>query len=756
MDFKTLEEISESNNSLDDEQKEIQSKYIFERALDKFKNKQYKKTIIYIESSKFNSQTTYYWQILFLKLCSIQEIIERRLNKYYDSNDLSKTEKYLKKFNKSIKEFMTTIKKNSYDEDEDPNIDNKNKFECLITLILRQCHNYAVFCIYQNLLFDCLGFLGLGERLIKNTSDFFVSPDSLHYTCNIYIFLSSLYITSENYETAKRYLILSLKVSFKELELRLENDRFMNSLIYLSNFKNDEEILQKIFLNITICFYHLGVCYENEYDFESAYQSYKQSKWFGNVIPNNDILEFLITIKHIEKRELLRSQMSDFFKTEAEKIIEEPKFIMKKPKPLFVEEKNNKKFEKLQNFLNGLNLMEIDDEEPDLLNKVYEKPYSQKVGIPTKNVHLLNYLMEDKFKDVIYKMKKIEINKLDNKTKEVVQKQIIKMKNDERAIIDEKKKEKERRLLSQQSQAPNLNVSNTFHNKDIELLDIQINTNSQKKNKEYPRSRLRLNSNNFTSTRNTKGNASYMKSNYNNVLNNTDFSNINTYQYKTLNSNNNNYNDISSNTNINNNKNDINKKNSIFNKTNINLTRKLNIYKPNKKKKDEIEKIDYDFYVFSNKFRAKQNYLDKQFSRECKFQKQLLSLKVLDTDNMIEIFNKRKTMTQCEDFFTSTLKKELKQVQEQQLIKEEQNNKTNKKDKKVIMKNLPRIADYLSKTVVKKKKESKLSPQARNMKLIENLSTQIEEIDNIKVVLQNSYKRNLKKEIYKSARVNLK
>jgi len=87
MDFKTLEEISESNNSLDDEQKEIQSKYIFERALDKFKNKQYKKTIIYIESSKFNSQTTYYWQILFLKLCSIQEIIERRLNKYYDSNE---------------------------------------------------------------------------------------------------------------------------------------------------------------------------------------------------------------------------------------------------------------------------------------------------------------------------------------------------------------------------------------------------------------------------------------------------------------------------------------------------------------------------------------------------------------------------------------------------------------------------------------------------------------------------------------------
>ena len=72
------------------------------------------------------------------------------------------------------------------------------------------------------------------------------------------------------------------------------------------------------------------------------------------------------------------------------------------------------------------------------------------------------------------------------------------------------------------------------------------------------------------------------------------------------------------------------------------------------------------------------------------------------------------------------------------------------------MKNLPRIADYLSKTVVKKKKESKLSPQARNMKLIENLSTQIEEIDNIKVVLQNSYKRNLKKEIYKSERVNIK
>ena len=67
---------------------------------------------------------------------------------------------------------------------------------------------------------------------------------------------------------------------------------------------------------------------------------------------------------------------------------------------------------------------EVDDDEPDLLNKVNSKPYGKKVGIVTKQIHVLNYLMSDEFHNVINGMNKIEINKLNPETKMKIQKNI--------------------------------------------------------------------------------------------------------------------------------------------------------------------------------------------------------------------------------------------------------------------------------------------------------------------------------------------
>ena len=293
--------ISEQSN---EEEDELESKMVFERALENFKNEAFKKTISYIKSVTLIENTFYYWQILYLQLFSYQEIIQKKLLKYYSSTKLISVEKYFNIFNKEIQTFIKYIQQESiYNKDD---IYFPNKIECLITLILKQCHNYAKYCIYQNLIFDCVGFLGLAERLIRNTSNFFISPDTFHQVSSIYIFLSSLYIVSDNFETAKRYLILCLKTSFKELELRIGQDNYRQTLINLSLNKNDEEILEKIFLNMTICFYHLGVCNENEYDFDAAYQSYKQAKWFGKVITNDDMIEFLVTIYNMEK--ILKNQ----------------------------------------------------------------------------------------------------------------------------------------------------------------------------------------------------------------------------------------------------------------------------------------------------------------------------------------------------------------------------------------------------------------------------------------------------------------
>ena len=741
-----MEPISKINNSSitnsehsNDEEKELESKMVFERALENFKNDAFKKTISYIQSVNLIENTFYYWQILYLKLCSYQEIIQKKLLKYYSSSKIFTVEKYFLKFNKEIQTFIKHIQQvNIYDNDDKylP-----NKIECLITLILKQCHNYAKFCIYQNLIFDCVGFLGLAERLIRNTSNFFISPDTFHQVSSIYIFLSSLYIVSDNFETAKRYLILCLKTTFKELELRIGHDNYRQTLINLSLHKKEEEILEKIFLNMTICFYHLGVCNENEYDFDAAYQAYKQAKWFGKVIPNDDMIEFLVTIYNMEKRELLRYQMFDFFKNEAQNIYDEPKKVKKKPKFLFDEEEKIRKFEKLQTFLENLKIPEIDDEEPDLLNKVNQKPYSSKVIEPTKTIHVLNYLMENQFNDVIYKMKKIEINHLKKPTKEVIQKQIIKMKNDEREKISKKEKEKERKQLLKSEQILNkqqkMNETNNFNNKDIELIDIRLNT--KLKNREQS-AKLKINNytytNNYNTTRTSNSNNSYFKINNTNLLynNSNEYSNnsaLQTSRYNTL----------------------YTENNKSKNNNQISLKKnKKKLQSSEKKKNEKIEKINYDFYVFNKKFRAKQTFLDKQFSRECKFQKNLLASKNNENFDYAEPFNKRKVIIQCEEYFNTNLIKEMKLAKERLLIKEEQNKKTkNEMHALNIFKNLNGMINYFKKNTKIKRKKS-LSPQSKNMQFIDNLTSKIEEIDNIKNVLKSSYKRNLQKERNKSAR----
>ena len=311
--------------------------------------------------------------------------------------------------------------------------------------------------------------------------------------------------------------------------------------------------------------------------------------------------------------------------------------------------------------MGNLKLTEIDDEEPDLLNKVSGKAYSQKVGNSTKVIHVLNYLMEDKFNDVIYKMKKIEINRLNNPTKETIQKQIIKMKNDERALIALKEKKKNENQIHNPNQRSQNNITNLFNNKDIELLDINV-TENQKRSKKS----MRPHSSKTSNTNVNTINYSLEESNKNNTLN----------------------------------------PDSLIIKNNVNKSKNLN---QKKKKKEEVEKLNYDFYVFNKKFRAKQNFLDKQFDRECKFQKNLLLSKQTFNYDYVEPFSRRKTYNECEKYYNSTLNNELKLAEERQLLKEEQTKKKKDYGNKIEFKHfLPGIADFFSRFSQKKKKLKKV------------------------------------------------
>ncbi len=770
---------SVSHSHLEEKINEIDpSQLYYENALDTFQKKQYKKTLKYIETILPELDDRFYWRAVYLKLTCYQEIIELKIQKYYNKSYLTSATKYFSLFNENIKKLFIELKKNPH------NPEHLNKCECVITLVLRQCYNYAQFCIHQDLLYDCIGFLSIGERLIRNTAKFFISPDSNYYASSIFLFLSTMFIISDNFGNAKKYIILCLKLSYIELELRLDiNHTF--SLVDLGNFKEEEqEKINRIFFNLSICFFHLGVVYEHEYEIESAYHAYKQAKWFSHAIPNDELINFVLSLFNMEKRELLRLKLIEFFKKEEKNVQEEKKEIKPKPKVWFDEETNLKKYEKLEEYINKMKLREVDDDDPDLLNKVHGKPFSKQVGIPTKTIHILNYLMDDKFKDVVEKMKKLEINCLSKQTKDIIQKQILNIKNEERVKDSEKAKEKEEKEKKIKEEEKKIKEDDKIEKNEDDKIEKNDDENIEKneeenfeKNEEYKKEKNEEeNIEKKHSKIKIKEEENKIKTQENeikeekkeNEMNKKILENITKKKiiiknpkkklisrYKVFSSTNlepsiSNYSHKYSSTFSGEKKDDkkmitsyntINKRNRLSIKTSINCSERSKTL-PNYKRENEIEKINYDHYIFNKSFKAKKKYLDSQFNRELIFQKNLLKSKnggnALYENNL---FDERKTKLQCEEFFEKTLENEMKLALEKDIKKEEQKKNTILENPDI---NIFRIQTRFVGKLLKKKKD-KIVPEVQNRKYIDHLTSQIEEIDNVKRYLLKSYKRSLKK-----------
>ena len=744
-----FEEGKEEEEIEDDE-----SKRLYENAVDTFQKKQYKKAITYINTVESELDKNYFWKIIILKLNCYQEIIEKKILRDYNKTRLIKASKYFSLFNKGTNQFFNDLKINYNSNDY------LNKCESIITLILRQCYNYSQFCIHQNLLYDTIAFLSLGERLIRNTSEFFISPDSDYYSTCILLFLSSLFIISDNYGNAKKYLIICLKLSYKELELRLDINNTL-SLVNLDQYsEKDQEKINRIFFNISICFFHLGVCKENEYEFNEAYESYKQAKFFGNLIPNDDIIEYIVSLFNMEKRELLRLQLIEFFKKE-EKNVKEVEVQNVTKNKIWYNHENIIKYQKLEEYIDKLNLREIDDEDPDLLNKIFGKGYSKKVGIPTKTVHVLNYLMDEKFKNVIDKMKKLDINFLSKKTKEIIHKQILKIKNEERAKIDhkgkeieieienEKEKENENQKIKE-NQKENNDIQNFNNENEIkiekekekeikQILSENKKTLDENKIINHIKEKEKIKKNNINNIKiknktlyNSINNKSrhFKFSSKNNINSNLYINTGSSQVFSTSYESNNDLKPVSS----------LNKR--ITSRTTIHCSNRSQTYsKLDNLKTKTIEKIKYDYFTFNKNFKAKKKYLDDQFNRELKFQQRLLKCKSEENEFYKDEnkYDERKIKSQCEDFFYKILSQEKKKFNDIKKKKDEQNN-INKRVKRNYFKMSTKIVGRLL-----KKHKSIIKPDINNKKQIDKLTEEIDEIEHIKDCLISSYKRSINK-----------
>ena len=273
----------------------------------------------------------------------------------------------------------------------------------------------------------------------------FSSPDSYFFASEIFLYLSSLMISERNYNTAMNLISLSVKFSFISLELRLCKNIDNNQTLFdLKKYQNEKKIISKILFNLSIAFYQLSVCHENQNNFYNSFLAIQNSNFFVKFTDNNDCNLYQNLIKKIESRLLMRNRLLLFFERNRERIelkenIDNKKFIRKK---ITYEERKHKKFENLEKYLDKLKIKEIDDDNPDLFYKIGDKMAKPKLIKITKQLKLLNYLMKDEFKDLIHSMKKIEINKLDKETINIISKRIINLKNKEYFKLENKIKPK--------------------------------------------------------------------------------------------------------------------------------------------------------------------------------------------------------------------------------------------------------------------------------------------------------------------------
>ena len=198
--------------------------------------------------------------------------------------------------------------------------------------------------------------------------------------------------------------------------------------------KNVEEIIENISLN----FYLRGVIFENLGDIDSALDSYKEVEWFS--------MKFLhkkspFLVKYMSS--LLRCAWNNYnlitkLKEEKEKRKKENNILKnldeakKKSKIKSINNKNsfssiklsNKRYDKkLKNLINNIGKELYKEEE---IKNYYLYNKFTKTGYILSTVKMIDNLLSKDFKDVLKKMEKIEITKQKEEIKDLINKTIIK------------------------------------------------------------------------------------------------------------------------------------------------------------------------------------------------------------------------------------------------------------------------------------------------------------------------------------------
>ena len=432
----------------------------------------YRRVISEIESKdEYFEEINNNWNLRQLKIVCILKILDKKLKRIETIKNLKtkSIDNWIKKIDNILEGWFNNIYKIEQ---------NQYEIEVIFTLILEQFYFIAKYKFSENFISDCSSILGISERIIKNFVENSRYPKLFNISQKILLFLSSLHISDNDFEKAIEYQDFVIKLSVKELFLRLdleEDETNKNHNKKLISYR-----FNKLFINIVLAFYHRGIVEENLGNMINSIHSYKQAVWFSQkfcIIHFPEISQFL---EDVEKRAIdyhviidarIKEKNSEFIKKSLnEKMSPLKNKIFKNHSQKNInEEKNNI----LIKILNGL-------EFPDL-DFVEDQQKSEKVKNILSTLTLLNNFSSSEFRDILKDhIEDKSLNKLDLPTLEKIEKRINSIKSERiyNNIEKEKKREENKnRIINSIILKENIGNKSTINDNEKDLKYSIINDN---------------------------------------------------------------------------------------------------------------------------------------------------------------------------------------------------------------------------------------------------------------------------------------
>lgn len=282
-------------------------------------------------------------------------------------------------------------------------------------------YSYALLSKKEKKISDCCAFLGIAEKLIKTFAEKTKNNKFLHVSAQVYLFISSLLISDEEFYTAQLYQKKIFVICFRLISYLNPNNDYLN---VNKLKKSNRNYVEKAVLCISIAFYHRGICEETIGNLMKSTESYSQAKWFSE--------KFLIESF---------PQLVNFFH-DVHKRVERDAKLFEKNKGVI---KINSAFQnilkisktKLKKF-NEMDFLKLEYKDTIKKIELLKFPHFDEDRKKDHNVQeilytlrMTNFLMSDEFKNIVSNLEKVNVHKMDKDTKDIINKKLIELRSRE-------------------------------------------------------------------------------------------------------------------------------------------------------------------------------------------------------------------------------------------------------------------------------------------------------------------------------------